>query len=209
MKSTFISNRISNQTIRFLPSTPSSTTPAGSIRPSSEDGEKSKTPVGAIVGGIVGGVAAAAAIILVALFIWRRRRRTHDVLEQDGTAYSPVPDPFQHGAPPGGMAYTGEQISYSTQNLSRLTPKRLREHSEAQPSAVALSASSGPTIPSVSQNPPSTMSPEPVSPASPDLIRTPMSPHSDITGLRDEMRTEMQNLRRVVEQIAAPPEYVR
>ncbi|CCM02776.1 uncharacterized protein FIBRA_04884 [Fibroporia radiculosa] len=182
---------LSNQTIKFPSSTSSSTSSASSTGFSSEQESTSKVPVGAIVGGVVGGVAAFAAVIVVTFFVWRRRHQTHK---------SP---------PDGVVAYVsncGEQSTQPTQNFASFMPQKSRRHLQAP---VSVATPSDLTIPSVSRDPSSTINQEnqeSVFSAPAEINRTPSSP-PEFTRLRQEMHSEMQNLRRVMEQIAAPPEY--
>ncbi|KZT10664.1 uncharacterized protein LAESUDRAFT_643335, partial [Laetiporus sulphureus 93-53] len=159
----------------------------------------SHTNVGAIVGGVVGGVAGLA-IVLLAIFLWRRRSRsTSQLLEKDLVTDHPEPVPFPYNATPyGSNEQTGAE---STHNPPPLMPSKLREHlnltshgeQHADGSMVSTSAYTS-TAPASSQEPPST---DVSVPSASEML---------------SLRTEVENLRRAMQEIQAdrieaPPSY--
>ncbi|CCM02781.1 uncharacterized protein FIBRA_04889 [Fibroporia radiculosa] len=180
---------LSSQTITFPP--------PSSIEDSNEGG--SKNSIGAIVGGVVGGVVGFIAVVLAGFFVWRRSQQSRRLLEKDACLESSHARPFQYEAP---LGVSGEDLPEHVQLFAPLTSQKLRGHLQVQ--ALALPISSGQTVPSTSQEPPSISTQETHSPSAINSSREATSPASDMSGLR----AEMENLRRAVEQIAAPPEYV-
>ncbi|EMD37588.1 hypothetical protein CERSUDRAFT_114227 [Gelatoporia subvermispora B] len=188
---------VANQTI--VVTTPSST--------SITEATKSAN-VGAIVGGVVGGVAVIG-FAVIGILLWRRRlRQMSDEGEKaDHSVGSPEPFPYSTMAslPPSSSQpvdipgpSTHENPAYG-QAVSIAPTSKMRElmlnHSEAQrrPNPTS-SAASGSTQPASSREPPSSNSGG-------------LSP-SEVS----ELRTEVENLRRVMQEIQAdrmepPPGY--
>jgi len=175
---------IANQSIRIpaIPAIPSSVTP------------RAHKAIGVIIGGVLGGVAALVLISLSVCFLWRRKRKVSgrgefDELRETSEGLLPM-EPFQYRIPQDSLSRIGPVDPQNTQENavlpSKLSRLERRTH-EVSPLPPGLAS----TAPASSREPSSTAG---------ELL------HPDITGLR----TEMENLRRVVQELQfepLPPSY--
>ncbi|EED84532.1 predicted protein [Postia placenta Mad-698-R] len=175
---------VSNKSIVFPPST------VGHVS------NKTHVNVGAIAGGVVGGVFALG-LILVAILLWRRRTRVVSRRDKDYVIENPEPLAFPYESAPFVPSREAEPRGPTPPVMMS---SKLREHLRGQqhqstPSSSAYSI----TAPGSSREPPSTLG------TGSDVAS--LSPN-EIIGLR----TEVENLRRVMQELhadrlEAPPEY--
>lgn len=178
------------------------TSPGGSPQPgSSESSTTHKSHTGAIVGGVVGGIAGLA-LVGLAVILFRRRHSRGDINaieEEPETGIHALPDPFVYSSVPTDTTDTTEpQPAPVISEKARLYAQNPNGTTTNAPTASASAYSSSSTNPP-SLGPSSSYSP-PLNSQDPIV--------SEVRGLR----TEMENLRRAMQQMGGegnepPPTY--
>jgi len=184
---------IANQTIKGPTTRPETTVPGAT-----GTGTSRLVNVGAIAGGVIGGIAALGFAFLAMFLFWRRKRQSTardqrlDADKMPTYGVEPAPFPYPYETSPSLPAQSIGTSSASTQQPLIMSSK-LREYLRSQERAAPAPESHeimGPASDRESSSNTGSLSP------------------NEIVGLR----TEMENLRRVVqelhsERLQAPPEY--
>ena len=170
------------------------------VAPAGPTPPKSKSNVGAIVGGIIGGLAGLGLLVILGLYLRRRSRAEDDIAEKAEvdpaqTTFRPVPYEYTPYQPPsnGVQEVPATDVSSEPNQPSQPAPSKAREAAfPATPvRRTPPTSTSGFTTTSGAA---SSIEPPSTAPTSSRSGTSPISPQ-DVQGLR----AEVENLRRVMQ----------